>query len=206
MKGSDLDYLIVDWEQMYKICIKLAEKIKKNRFNPDLIIGVARGGWIPARIMSDLLQNPKLVSIRVEFYKDVGKTGKKPKITQPLSVSVEKLKVLVIDDVVDTGQSLSVVTEFLSKKGADEIKTATLHYKPKSAFTPDFYVDKTSAWIVYPHERFEFIKSYIKNNIEKKCCFNDVLNEIHKSGLRQSYVRLLARDAWNETILEKELK
>ncbi|MGC8961100.1 MAG: phosphoribosyltransferase, partial [Candidatus Bathyarchaeia archaeon] len=123
-----MDYLPVGWEQMYGMCIELAEKIKGEGFNPDLIVGVARGGWIPARILSDFLHNPNLTSIRVEFYEDVGVTGREPRITQQLPIPVKGRKVLIVDDVSDTGRSLLTVYEHIRSAGAESVKTATLHY------------------------------------------------------------------------------
>ncbi|HID17592.1 TPA: phosphoribosyltransferase, partial [Candidatus Bathyarchaeota archaeon] len=107
------------------MCIKLADKIK-GRFSPDVIVGIARGGWIPARILSDLLENPNVASVRVEFYVDVGKTAETPRITQGVSVPLEGKKVLVVDDVADTGKSLRAVLRYLEELGAKEVKAATL--------------------------------------------------------------------------------
>ena len=59
---------------------------------------------------------------------------------------------LIVDDVSDTGRSLAVAKDHVQKAGAEEIKVATLHYKPHSSFKPDYFVDETSAWVVYPWE------------------------------------------------------
>ncbi|MEM2123052.1 MAG: phosphoribosyltransferase [Candidatus Bathyarchaeia archaeon] len=193
-----MDYLPIGWEQMYGMCIALAEKIRVEGFNPDLIVGVARGGWIPARILSDLLHNPNLTSIRVEFYEDVGVTGREPRITQQLPIPVKGLKVLVVDDVSDTGRSLLTVYEHINKEGAESVKTATLHYKPHSIFKPDFYIDETSAWIIYPHERYEFILSYLKNKADEGYTAKDLLEEIKGIGLDKPHIEGLIAAAWNE--------
>ncbi|MGC8849218.1 MAG: phosphoribosyltransferase [Candidatus Bathyarchaeia archaeon] len=193
-----MDYLPVGWEQMYGMCIELAEKIKGEGFNPDLIVGVARGGWIPARILSDLLHNPNLTSIRVEFYEDVGVTGREPRITQQLPIPVKGRKVLIVDDVSDTGRSLLTVYEHIRSAGAESVKTATLHYKPHSIFKPDFYIEETSAWIIYPHERYEFILSYIKNRMDKEHTVEDLIAEIKEIGLNKPYIEKLIAAAWNE--------
>lgn len=200
-----MEYLPIEWEQMYEMCIALAEKIRNNSFNPELIIGVARGGWIPARVLSDLLYNPNVTSIRVEFYEDVGITGRKPRITQPLSVPVKGRRVLIVDDVADTGHSLLTVYEHVSKAGAEIVKTATLHYKPHSIFKPDFYIDETTAWIIYPHERYEFILSYIKNKMSKNknYTFEDLSREIKEIGLNKPYIGQLIIRAWSEYKKEK---
>jgi len=159
-----MEYIAPDWEEIYEMCIELSEKIKQSGFSPDVIVGVARGGWIPARLISDFLDNPNVASVRIQFYEEVGKTSAKPIITQPVSTSIEGKKVLAVDDVADTGESLKALYSHLKEKGAAEIKIATLHVKPKSSFQPDFYIKETSAWIIYPHERFEFIKEFIKKN------------------------------------------
>ncbi len=95
--------------------LDLAQQIKKDEYNPEVIVGVSRGGWPPARVMSDLLQNPNLANMRVEFYKDIGVRNKKPRITQPVTMEVVGKQVLVVDDVSDTGHSLRVVTNHLRR-------------------------------------------------------------------------------------------
>ncbi|MEM2965087.1 MAG: phosphoribosyltransferase family protein, partial [Candidatus Bathyarchaeia archaeon] len=85
---AEQEYLILEWEDIYRMCIELSKRIKEDDFKPDVIVGVARGGWIPARILSDLLENTNLANIKAEFYEDVAKTGKKPRITQPVSTDV----------------------------------------------------------------------------------------------------------------------
>ena len=201
----EVEYLPIEWEQMYEMCLALAEKIRKEGFNPELIVGVARGGWIPARILSDLLHNPNVTSIRVEFYEDVGVTGREPRITQPLPISVKGRRVLIVDDVADTGHSLLTVYEHVNKAGAEIVKTATLHYKPHSIFKPDFYIVETTAWIIYPHERYEFILSYIKNKMDKDKGYTleDMSREIKGIGLNKPYIDQLIIRAWNEYKKEK---
>lgn len=183
-----MKFLTPDWNDIYDMCIKLADKIKKSGFSPDLIVGVARGGWIPARILSDLLENSNVASVRVEFYVDVAKTLQSPKITQGISIPPIGKKVLVVDDVADTGKSLKAVIEYLYNLGAKEVKTVTLHYKPKSIIKPDFYIEETEAWIVYPHERFEFVKSMVKKLRNEGKEVNEIKTEIANLGLPKDIV------------------
>src|SRR6266699_3488305 len=83
--------------------LDLAQQIRRDGYKPEVIVGVSRGGWPPARVMSDLLQNPNLANMKVEFYKDIGVRNKKPRITQPATMEVVGKRVLVVDDVSDTG-------------------------------------------------------------------------------------------------------
>ena len=92
--GKDLEFEVPSWEQIYKMLIELADRIRRNGFEPDVIVGVSRGGWAPARVMSDLLENPELANVRAEFYLGVAETKGKPVITQPVSASVKGEKVL----------------------------------------------------------------------------------------------------------------
>ncbi len=154
-----MDYEVPPWDEVYAMCVELALKVRASGYAPELLVGVARGGWVPARVLSDLMPGVGLASMRVEFYEDVAKAGRRPVITQPVSAEVRGRKVLVVDDVADTGESLIAACEHVRARGAAEVRIATLHHKPHSKLVPDYYVRSTSAWIVYPHERFEFMRS-----------------------------------------------
>ncbi len=138
------------WMKIKKMCKALAKKV--SLFKPDWIIGVSRGGLVPARLLSDYLNIFNISIIRIEFYKTITETKDFPTISQPLQVNVKGKKVLIVDDVVDTGRSLVVAKEHVKRAGALEAKIAVLHFKPKSVIKPDFYIESTNAWIIYPWE------------------------------------------------------
>lgn len=162
--SSELKYEIPSWEQIYSMLLENAEKVRKSGFKPDVIVGVSRGGWPVARVMSDLLENPNLANVKAEFYVGVAETKSKPEITQPVSVSVVGKKVLIVDDVADTGESLHLVKSHVLERGAKEAKVATIYYKPWSILVPDYYEKETSRWIIFPWERKESVR-----NIMEKC-------------------------------------
>jgi hypoxanthine phosphoribosyltransferase len=153
-----LEYEAPTWNRIYKMLISQAKKIRESGFQPDVILGVSRGGWIPARILSDLLENPNLANVRVEFYVDVAKTRNAPLLTQGTSADVAGKRVLVVDDVSDTGKSLRLVKDHVLKQGAKELKVATLYRKPWSMLKPDYCERETKAWVVFPWERKETIR------------------------------------------------
>ena len=150
-----LSFTAPSWDQIYDMLIDLAKRVKDSGFKPDLIVGVCRGGWAPARVMSDLLENANTASIRIEFYLAPGVTSRKPVISQAIMVPVKGVNVLVVDDVADTGESLKVAVEHLDVCGAKAIRTATIYYKPQSIFKPDFFIVQTEQWIIFPWERLE---------------------------------------------------
>ncbi|TFG33685.1 phosphoribosyltransferase [Candidatus Thorarchaeota archaeon] len=157
-----MDYLILSWQEVYNLTLQLSEKIVSSGFSPDIIVGIARGGWIPARILSDVLYMESLQNIRIEYYTDVGVKGKEPKITQPLSGSLAGKKVLLVDEVADTGDSLYQAIEHVNSLGVGEQRSAVLHLKPTSRIIPDYYMVETTSWTVYPWENRESIIALVK--------------------------------------------
>ncbi|MGD0978014.1 MAG: phosphoribosyltransferase [Candidatus Bathyarchaeia archaeon] len=155
---------MLTWNRMYNVLLSLARKILRSGFVPDVIVGVSRGGWIPARVLCDLLSAPVLANIGVEFYTGIGKTGRRPRLTQPLSTSVSGKKVLLVDEVTDTGESLKLAKEQVIKEGANKVKTATVYTKPWSIIEPDYQGKKTSCWIVFPWETKETIQSVTRGS------------------------------------------
>jgi len=160
--GFNWEFEIPTWEHIYKMLLDLANQLHAAHFKPDVIVGVSRGGWPPARIMSDLLENPEIANVKAEFYLGVAETKGEPVITQPVSVSVKGKKVLVVDDVADTGKSLALVRQHLKEQGAKQVKIATIYYKPQSIITPDWFQKKTSRWIIFPWERKETVRRILE--------------------------------------------
>jgi len=178
-------YVAPGWDEVYAMLLDLALQIRKSGFKADLIVGVSRGGWAPARIFSDLLENTRTANIKIEFYTGLAKTANKPIVTQPISDVITGKNALVVDDVSDTGESLKVALEHLVKMGANSVKTVTIYYKPHSVFKPDYYADVTSDWIIFPWERLETTKLLLDEakvggrdvesvrEILRKCNFSD---------------------------------
>jgi hypoxanthine phosphoribosyltransferase len=76
-------------------------------------------------------------------------------ITQPVSEDVSGKKVLVVDDVSDTGESLKAARDHVLERGASDVRTVTVYFKPDSSFKPDFFANSTADWIIFPWERLE---------------------------------------------------
>lgn len=151
--GFDMEMIYPTWGDIERMCLTLADKVKD--YKPDVLVGISRGGLVPVRLLSDVLDNFNIAIMKIEFYKSMGKTERAPVITQPLNVDLKGKKVLIVDDVADTGSSLIAARDHVKNLGADEIRIATLHYKPESKLKPDFFIEETEAWVVYPWERKE---------------------------------------------------
>jgi len=153
-----MEYLPFSWEDAAKANDSLTEKIKSSGFTLDTIIAISRGGLVPSRLLSDSLNVPVLYTIRISFYSSVGVRMEKPEVTQPLSVNIKGKKILIVDDISDSGKSLELAEKYSKELNPAEIKTATIHYKPGSIFKPDFFVSTTESWVIYPWEHEEFTR------------------------------------------------
>ena len=183
-------YVAPGWDEVYDMMISLAREVKESDYYPEVIVGVSRGGWPPARIMSDLLENSNLANMKVEFYTNIGITAETPKITQPVTSQVTGKRVLVVDDVADSGHSLRIASDHIREKGAREVKVVTLYMKPKSVFKPDHFARTTTKWVIFPWERLEAVK-LIKKNLGSKGSTANVAKELKGSGLNSPLVRKL---------------
>jgi hypoxanthine phosphoribosyltransferase len=180
-------YEVANWHDIYNILLELARTIKQNQILPEIIVGVSRGGWLPARILSDLLDIPQLTSIRIEFYSEINQPNREPIITQPVPLPLHNKRVLLVDDITDSGKSLQLAKIELGKT-ADKIYTLTLYHKPWSCLTPDFYFIETSKWVIFPWEYHESVKTLATRMINEGLDFAAIEQELIKIGFEASLV------------------
>ena len=111
-------------------------------------VGVARGGLIPAGAIGYAIGVKAMGAINVEFYTDIGETLPEPLVLSP-QLDMDSLagkRVLVVDDVADSGKTLDLVVNLL-KETAAEVRSAVIYTKPTTIFEPDFSWKKTDQWI-----------------------------------------------------------
>jgi len=196
--NKELEFEAPTWDQIYNMLIKLADRIRNSRFKPDVIVGVSRGGWPPARVLSDLLGNPNLANVRAEFYLGVAETKGEPTLTQPVSVNVAGKKVLVVDEIADTGKSLKLIKQHLIEKGATEVKIATIYYKPWSIIIPEYYEKETSRWVVFPWEIKETVRKIVKKCKEKETSAEVETAKLVKAGILKELVQKFLKEIIEE--------
>jgi hypoxanthine phosphoribosyltransferase len=143
---------LISWNRFYALARHLALKVCESGFQPDIIVAIERGGYMPARVISDLLGVTNLTGFRIEHYQA---THREPVavVRYPLSVEVGDQRVLLVDDVSDTGDTFRVALDHLGGQASPtEIRTAALHHKVISSFVPDLYAVKVAQWrwIIYP--------------------------------------------------------
>ncbi len=167
---------LVSWEHFYALARDLAFQIYDAGYVPDMIIAVARGGYMPGRVLCDFLDIMDLNTFRVEHYHGAHKEPL-ARIKYPLATNVEGKRVLVVDDVSDTGDTFVVAIEHIRKHGEPaEIKTATLQHKTVSHFEPDFYAQIVTQWrwIIYPWAVTEDVSGFINAMKPNPVSVNDI--------------------------------
>jgi hypoxanthine phosphoribosyltransferase len=156
---------LITWEHFYKLARKLSLAMYKASFQPEIIVAISRGGCIPARVICDYLDVFNLDVIKIEHYHGVHKE-KTAMLRYPLSADVTGKRVLLIDDVSDTGDSFDVAIQHLIESGEPaELKTAALHHKTVSSYMPDYYAEIVHQWrwIIYPWAIMEDLRSILES-------------------------------------------
>ena len=136
------------WEIFGEASRYLSQEIVDSGWFPELIVGVARGGLIPAGAIGYAIGVKAMGAINVEFYTDIGETLPEPLVLSP-QLDMDSLagkRVLVVDDVADSGKTLDLVVNLL-KETAAEVRSAVIYTKPTTIFEPDFSWKKMDQWI-----------------------------------------------------------
>jgi hypoxanthine phosphoribosyltransferase len=175
---------VVDWSK------KLARKIIDSGYQPDVIIGIARGGVTPARLLCDYLGVMDLLTIKVEHWVETAGHLEDAIVKYPFTVNLEKKKVLLVDDICDTGRSIIVSKEYIERNSKPEqLKVATMQYiKPVAKFVPDYYVDEVVDWVwyLYPWNQMEDTINLIKKILQEKPLVPRTIDDL-KTLFRESY-------------------
>ncbi|MDR2255445.1 MAG: phosphoribosyltransferase [Arthrobacter sp.] len=142
---------VLSWDLFGTAGRELAQSIADSGYQPEIIIAVARGGLLPAGHLSYALGVKLSDAINVEFYTDVNETLPDPILLEPMldTASLKGKRLLVVDDVADSGRTLALVLELLRKQGA-ECRSAVIYSKSASVVEPDYVWRRTDEWIVFP--------------------------------------------------------
>jgi uncharacterized protein len=142
---------VLTWEAFGVASRDLAHSVADSGYRPDVVVAVARGGLTVAGALAYALGVKNCGTMNVEFYTDVDERLDVPVVLPPSldMVDVTGLRVLVADDVADTGHTLRLVREVLLQHVA-EARTAVLYHKPRSVVRPDYTWRETDLWIDFP--------------------------------------------------------
>lgn len=183
-------YELYSWEEFGQHVLALAKNIIESGEEFDRLIALAKGGTVIARPLGDLCGIKELSSMQIEFYSGIAETNKTPVITQSLPVKIRGEKVLVVDDIADSGETLTVAEKYLSLHGTSEIKTATLITKPWTKFKPDYSYYETEAWVIFPWEAHETISILAGLWREKGDTEDIIVTQLRRIGFSDEEISL----------------
>lgn len=149
------------WEGFGDATRELARQVRDSNWMPDLIVAVARGGLLPAGAVSYALGVKAMGTMNVEFYTDVAETLPEPVLLPPLMdvSAMDGKRVLVVDDVADSGKTLQMVMRLISERGLSldgetmakvDARSMVVYEKPRSVIKPDYVWKQTDLWINFP--------------------------------------------------------
>jgi len=162
---------LVLWEEVVEWCRKLSEVIKASGYKPDLIVAIARGGYVPARLLCDFLDVHDLASLQVLHWGKAAEITAVAHVMYPYSLNLEGKRVLLVDDIVDTGDSVIVARDYiLSNWRPAELKIAAMQWiSPVAKIKPDYYVEEVKEWVwyQYPWTRAEDTTNFLEKIVRE---------------------------------------
>lgn len=166
---------LISWSRVVRMSQKVANMIRSSGYEPDIVIAIGRGGYVPARIICDYLLFRDLTSIKIEHWGAAAAAGREATIRFGLSTDISGMSVLVVDDITDTGDTMVAAVDYIKKQKPRDIRTAVLQHKTCSTYVPDFYAHKITRWrwIIYPWAAFEDMSGFIRKVVEKDCIATD---------------------------------
>jgi len=142
---------LMTWDDLGAGARDLAQAVADDGWRPDIILGIARGGLLVAGALGYALGVKNTFTMNVEFYTGVDERLDLPMILPPIPdlVDFADFKVLIADDVADTGATLELVKDFCAGKVA-EVRCAVLYEKPRSTIRCEYVWRRTDRWIIFP--------------------------------------------------------
>jgi hypoxanthine phosphoribosyltransferase len=142
---------IISWEELDRLVGFIADRLAGRQF--DVLLAITRGGMVPAGMLAYRLKLRDILVAAVEYYDDTGQAGSRPTFFQfPADPLLRGKRVLIVDEVWDSGTTIHAVTERVRQAGGSPV-TAVLHYKPERSVVadrPDVHAVETDHWVVYP--------------------------------------------------------
>ncbi len=188
---------LVSWKDIERWSMDIVKKVKESGYDPEIVIGLARGGLVPARLIADYLNIKDLYAVKTEHWGLTATPDGKARLAQGLQVSIEGKKVLVVDDITDTGQSLKLAVDHIKEHNPAKIRSATLLHITHSKYVPDYYSDEVPedrwTWFIFPWNVYEDMRNLIPKTLYKA----KTAKEIKESLKDQFQIDVSMRIIWS---------
>jgi uncharacterized protein len=157
---------LTTWDDVTRWSDALVTKILTAHHEPEVIVGLTRGGWVPSRMIADRLGTKHLAALRAQHWGVTATPSGKAEITEGLAYRLDGKNVLVVDDITDTGQSLELATNHVKQLGPARVESATFLHITHSTFVPTYYAEEVPRdawrWFVFPWNYWEDLRTLAK--------------------------------------------
>ena len=147
------------WDDVDRWADHVAHRVRSSRAIPETIVGLTRGGWVPGRLLCDRLGVKRLVSLRAQHWGLTATPSGRAEVTEGLSGAVTGQRVLVVDDITDTGESLALAVDHVRAGRPERIETAAFLHIDHSKFVPTYFAETIPraawVWVVFPWNYWE---------------------------------------------------
>jgi hypoxanthine phosphoribosyltransferase len=175
---------LVSWDEISKWTAEVARKVRGSGCRPTVIIGLTRGGWVPARLLCDHLKVKKLYAVKTEHWGVTANPDGKALLTQELNINIENDSVLVVDDITDTGESMTLAMAHLFKMKPRELRNATLLHITHSKIEPEFYTVRVPkekwTWFIFPWNQNEDMRTILPKTLWSPKNVNEIREAFRK--------------------------
>lgn len=167
---------LVAWEEVVEWVRALADAIRRSGYKADVVVAIARGGYVPARLLCDFLDVHELVSLQILHWGRAAEITAEAHVKYPYQIDLSGKRALIVDDIVDTGDSVIVARDFVTKNWRPlEVRVAAMQWiSPVAKIKPDYYVEEVKEWVwyQYPWTRAEDTTNF----------FEKIVREMSKEG------------------------
>ncbi len=194
---------IASWSDVDAWADRIAEKVRAAEALPETIVGLTRGGWVPARLLADRLGVKRLVSLRAQHWGVTATPSGHAEVAEGLSGPVDGQKVLIVDDITDTGESLELALQWVQERRPARAETATFLHITHSKLVPNYYAEEIPkeawVWVVFPWNYWEDLANLagraaaidaapaaVRATLERRCGWPVSaadLDRVHRMGL-----------------------
>jgi uncharacterized protein len=150
---------LATWKDVDAWADRLAAAVREKDAVPETIVGLTRGGWVPARLLADRLGVHRMVSLRAQHWGVTATPTGAAQVTEGLSGPVAGQNVLVVDDITDTGESLALAVGQVEVQRPSRVESATFLHIEHSKYRPTYTAEEIPrgawVWVVFPWNYWE---------------------------------------------------
>jgi uncharacterized protein len=142
---------VMTWDDLGAGARSLAEMVRDDGYRPEIVLAIARGGLLVAGAVAYALGVKNTYTMNVEFYTGIDERLDAPMILPPVPdlVDLGEARLLVVDDVADTGTTVALVKDFCAGR-VGEVRVAVLYEKPRTIVRCEYVWKRTDRWIDFP--------------------------------------------------------